>query len=83
MIILEKPYTSAELADYLEQSQTPVLDNAEARHANRNSAFNLMSDGEFARLVDAGKRLYTTSENALDWVGANKPTSPFSAPSNP
>ena len=68
MIILEKPYTSAEMADYLERSQTPVLDNDEARAANRNNAFNLIPDTEFARMIDEGKRLYTTSENALNWV---------------
>ena len=71
MIILEKPFTSNELARYLESSQIPVLDNAAARKANARNAFNLTPEDEFARRVNNGERLYTTSENALEWVASH------------
>ena len=71
MIILERPYTSPEMVQYLVESQTPVLDNAEARRTPEHNRFNLHDDASFARLLNSGKRLYTTSETALSWVHAN------------
>lgn len=68
MIILDKPYTSDVMKSYLEESRIPVLDNAEARAAGEGRRFNILSDDAFAEAVNGGRRLYTTSENALDWV---------------
>lgn len=69
MIILEQPYVSPEMASYLAETGTPVLDNAAARQVSPFPRLTLVDDAEFARMVNAGARLYTTSENALEWVG--------------
>ncbi|MCC8180495.1 MAG: ATP-grasp domain-containing protein [Planctomycetes bacterium] len=71
MIILDKPYTSEQTAAYLAESGRPVLRNAEAERIAQNHRLNLVEPGDFAKQVDDGARLYTVSENALDWVMAN------------
>ncbi len=70
MVILEKPYTSPEMAGYLSQSGLPVLDNATARQVHATYRLNLTPDRDFAATVNAGAPLYTTSENAIEWVMA-------------
>ena len=71
MIILDKPYTSPELAAYLEAAGHPVLRNEEAEKTAAGRRLNLVSPAEFASRADAGERLYTVSEHSLDWVLAN------------
>lgn len=70
MIILDEPYVSPELAAYAAARQEPVLDNATARARAREygAALNLVSDDAFAALCQGAPRLYTCSENALEWV---------------
>lgn len=68
MIILEKPYVSREMAEFLAESGIPVLDNATAWEQPFRYEMVGLSDREFAYRVDCGERLYTTSEHALDWV---------------
>lgn len=70
MVILDAPYASDMLLDWLEQSQHPVLANDFAR-ALGSRQLNLVDDAEAAALVDAGQRVYTNSENALAWLVAN------------
>ena len=70
MIILDEPYVSPELAAYAAARREPVLDNATARACAREygAALNLVSDDAFAALCQGAPRLYTCSENALEWV---------------
>lgn len=68
MIIFEEPFVSDELAQYAEDTQTPVLSNAFSQKLAQRFKLNLLDDAAFARGVAEGKRLYTMSENALDWV---------------
>lgn len=70
MIILDEPYVSPELAAYAAARQESVLDNATARACAREygAALNLVSDDAFAALCRGAPRLYTCSENALEWV---------------
>ena len=74
MIILDEPYVSPELAAYAAVRQEPVLDNATARTCARDygAALNLTPEDAFASLCrEDAPRLYTCSENALDWVYAH------------
>lgn len=70
MLILEEPYISRELAEFAARSGEAVLDNASAREAekNFNVSFSLLDDAAFAERCSRGERLYTNSENALDWL---------------
>ena len=68
MIIFDNPYVSDVIASYAAQSKTPVLDNTFARDLTKSFDLNLMDGESFAAAVNSGKRLYTVSENALDWV---------------
>ena len=70
MLILEEPYISRELAEFAARSGEAVLDNASAREAekNFNVSFNLLDNAAFAERCSRGERLYTNSENALDWL---------------
>ncbi|MEG1398022.1 MAG: ATP-grasp domain-containing protein [Raoultibacter sp.] len=72
MIIVDEPYVSEELKDYLQSTSHPVLDNAMARLIVREGyALELVDDSACAEAIGAGQRLYTTSENALAWVNAH------------
>lgn len=71
MIILDEPYVSEELKDFLETSRTPVLKNAFAKANAGTRRFNFVSDSEARKLLAHGERLYTISENALDWIVGN------------
>ncbi|MGN0834249.1 MAG: ATP-grasp domain-containing protein [Candidatus Spyradosoma sp.] len=71
MIILDEPYVSEELKDFLETSRTPVLKNAFAEANAGTRRFNFVSDSEARKLLARGERLYTISENALDWIVGN------------
>ena len=64
MVILDAPYASDMLLDWLEASQHPVLANGFARSL-AGRTLDLVDDAEAAALVDAGQRVYTNSENAL------------------
>ncbi len=77
MFILEKPFVSAELKDYLEASQAAVLKNDVALEAAKTRKLNLITDAEARERITAGERIYTTSENALDWIYANTAGSPL------
>ena len=70
MIILDAPYASRPLAQWLGQSQHPVLANdfSRALSAGAETPLNLVDDAEAARRIDAGERVYTNSENALAWI---------------
>lgn len=79
MIILEKPFVSDELKAYLEASGTAVLKNGTALEAADTHRLNLIDDAEARERLAAGERVYTTSENALDWIYANAAGTPLTA----
>lgn len=70
MIILKDPYVSPELATFAADRQEPVLDTPAARQAGLDYGLhlNLVSSRDFGRLCCQGQRLYSNSENALDWL---------------
>ena len=71
MVILEEPYASPLLVEWLASSRHPVLDNGFARSASASSALNLVPAAECARRLSSGERVYTCSENALSWICDN------------
>ena len=74
MVILDEPYASGPLLDWLAESQQPVLGNAFARRVSTRlteagrPALNLVDETETVRRLEAGERVYTNSENALAWI---------------
>ena len=69
MIILEKPYVSAPLVEYLEKSQIAVLKNEMAELLTKQGhRLNLLNDVEFVEQYKQTGKLYAVSENALVWL---------------
>lgn len=69
MLVLEEPYVSPLLVEWAAKSQHPVLANAFAEGLARDgAALNLVGGDEAAARIDSGERVYSNSENALDWV---------------
>lgn len=69
MVILDAPYASSPLLDYLKASGQPVLANDFSRQlVAEGRALHLVDDAEAARRLEAGERVYTNSENALAWI---------------
>ena len=78
MIIIEAPYLSDLMAHWLKTSGHPVLANDFAcQAAKANPGIHLVSSEEAAQRLDAGERLYTNSENALEWVLGNTCNQPL------
>ncbi|MCR5582688.1 MAG: ATP-grasp domain-containing protein, partial [Eggerthellaceae bacterium] len=72
MFILEGPYASDIMLDWLEASQHPTLSNAFAQEVTaKGRTLNLVDPADAAARIDAGERLYSSSESALEWVLAN------------
>ena len=69
MIILEKPYVSAPLVEYLEKSQIAVLRNEMSELlVKQGHKLNLVNDKEFVEQYNQSGKLYAVSENALVWL---------------
>lgn len=68
MIMLEEPFVSETLIDWLEASGHPVLDNRMARRIAEDRDIVLCPEDEAVRRIEGGERLYTSSENALAWI---------------
>ena len=76
MIILEKPYVSAPLVEYLEGKQIPVLHNDMAEMLTQQGhKLHLLNDQQFVEKYLETKKLYAVSENALVWLYAQLPES--------
>ena len=76
MIILEKPYVSTPLVEYLEEKQIPVLHNDMADVLTQQGHhLNLLNDQQFVEKYLQTKKLYAVSENALVWLYAQLPES--------
>ncbi len=73
MIILDKPFVSDELKEYLDESINPVLENEMALLENQKHKFNIVETHEFIKTYGEGHKLYTVSENSLDWIYQNIP----------
>ena len=69
MLILEKPYVSSLLIDTIIKNNYPVLRNAfsEQLLAEGNN-LRLVSDEEGKAEYKQNPRLYSVSENALNWI---------------
>lgn len=72
-MILDKPYVSKETKEYLEQSQIAVLENMTALTENQGYKFNLKEKTDFLATIQNGQRLYTLSENSIEWIYENIP----------
>ncbi len=68
MVIIDEPYVSKQMLEWLERSAQPVLESPFARAAARGWSVRFVDGAEAVRRIDAGERLYTNSENALAWV---------------
>lgn len=68
MVILEEPYASPLLVEWLATSRHPVLDNEFARGLSAPAPLSLVSPEDCARRIAVGERVYTSSENALSWI---------------
>ncbi len=69
MILLDAPFCSDMLAQWMEETQHPVLLNAFAQNvAQSGYNLHLVEEDEAVSRIDAGERVYTNSENMLSWV---------------
>lgn len=71
MVILEKPYISNLTLEYLSKNNLPVLDNDFARECEKSYQLNLINSSKMRAEYEINNKIYTTSENALDWVYEN------------
>jgi hypothetical protein len=69
MVILEEPYASEMLIEYLEENNIPVLENDFSKRFS-SGKMNLKSDSDFIRQYHHSKKIYTISEHALDWINS-------------
>ena len=67
MIVLEKPYVSDLMIEWLKDSQHPVLANEFAKGLGIEG-LHLVDEEEAVHRINSGERLYTNSESALSWV---------------
>ncbi len=70
MILLDKPFLSDEMKQYIIETQAHVLRN-EFSAAQGLPAGCYRSGAQCAAAYQAGERIYTNSENALDWLYQN------------
>lgn len=68
MFLLEAPYVSDFLKRSVLELGAPVLDNAMARSALAGTGAELLPDAAFAERLRAGGRLYSNSENCIEWI---------------
>lgn len=71
MVILENPYISDLTLEYLSKNQIPVLENDFSKKCEKIYSLNLISTNEAKAEYKINEKIYTTSENALDWVYEN------------
>ncbi len=67
MILLDKPFLSDEMKQYIIETKTHVLRN-EFSAAQGLPPGCYRSGPQCAAAYQAGERIYTNSENALDWL---------------
>lgn len=79
MIILDGPYISDLLLNYLKLSQEPVLKNEFTLALENCTQYHLVDDDEAIMRYAHGERIYTTSENNLTWLYQHLPNTPLTA----
>ena len=75
MIILEEPYVSGFLLEYMSKNDIPVLKNDYAISNNRGLNLNYIGTKEAVDRYNKGELVYTVSEHSLDWIYNNLPGS--------
>ncbi len=76
MLILEKPYVSDMLINMAVSKQLPILYNAMSEQLkNQGYSLNLQNDVLFEQSYRQKGRMYTMSENALEWIYKHFPES--------
>jgi len=73
VVILDKPYISDLMLQYLSDNNIMVLDNEFARECSAEYKLNLVDDEKFKQEFLKTGKIYTTSENALEWLYVNLP----------
>lgn len=68
MVILERPFVSGSMLNFLRESGTSVLKN---KFSECFDGLNFVENDLAADAVKAGEKLYTVSENALSWIYEN------------
>lgn len=71
MIILDKPYVSDVLLKTVEKLQEPVLANEMLEEVGKDYKLNQYSEKKFIQSYKSGQKIYTNSENSLDWLYRN------------
>ena len=79
MFILEAPYVSDFLKQTILDRKAPVLANTMAAKRLGSDAPSLCQPENFVRTADADNdlRIYSNSENAIDWIGTNLAHTPL------
>lgn len=69
MVVLEEPYVSGMLLNYLEENKIPVLNNQFSKQLEANK-LNFENESNFIEQYKSSnsKKIYTVSEYALNWV---------------
>ena len=75
MIILEEPYVSEHLLEYIFKNNIPVLKNDYAVSNDRGFDLNYIGTEEAVDRYNKGELLYTVSEHSFDWIYKNLPGS--------
>lgn len=70
MFIIESPYISNFLSEYLIKSQLPVLKTEFIMNQKEAQAYNLLNEEEFKNHYESQEspKIYTNSEDALAWI---------------
>lgn len=69
MVILEEPYVSEVLINYLKTNKIPVLKNHFSEQINQHeNRLDLITESDFIKKYKSFRKIYTVSEYALDWV---------------
>lgn len=79
MIFFDQPYISNFLLETTSHENWPVLDSSFARELAKKTSLNLVSEKEAIERAKAGEKLYTSSENSLEWIMENLGDLPVSS----
>ena len=75
MIILEEPYVSDFILEYISKNNIPVLKNDYAVSHNKGYNLNYIGTDQAIKNYNRGERIYTVSEHTFDWIYKNLPGS--------
>ena len=77
MILLDKPYISDFLKQYLLEAQVPIIHTNEAVSMLDDEAYHFISETDAVDMISRNhhQALYTNTENSIAWVEANLPQS--------